>query len=208
MTALVVIFGGTFDPVHNGHVDIARQVLERTAAEAVWFVPAGTPNLRLRPQASAAARLELVEAALAEEPRFHALDLDVRRPGISYTAGTMEELHARHPAAQLALLLGADAARGIGTWRHSAQLLRDERFLVVNRSGSPPLDDQGLQEIGFRPERTTLLNIDSPLISSTEVRRRVARGDSIRHLVPPAVAAMIAGRGLYGPAQPVHNAGG
>lgn len=195
----VLVFGGTFDPVHCGHLSIARQAREKSGAEATWFVPAALAPLRDPPQATPIERLELLEAACAAEgdPRDEVLDLAVRRGGISYTADVMDALRVEHPDDDLAVLIGADAARTINQWRRAADLLRTERFVIVNRTGPPPLDADEVARLGYSVERTTLLTIDSPDISASEVRERSARGESLRGLVPDVVASLIAAKGMY-----------
>ncbi len=195
----VLVFGGTFDPVHCGHLSIARQAREKSGAEATWFVPAALAPLRDPPQATPIERLELLEAACAAEgdPRDEVLDLAVRRGGISYTADVMDALRAEHPDDDLAVLIGADAARTINQWRRAADLLRTERFVIVNRTGPPPLDADEVARLGYSVERTTLLTIDSPDISASEVRERSARGELLRGLVPDVVASLIAAKGMY-----------
>ena len=195
----VLVFGGTFDPVHCGHLSIARQAREKSGAEATWFVPAALAPLRDPPQATPIERLELLEAACAAEgdPRDEVLDLAVRRGGISYTADVMDALRVEHPDDDLAVLIGADAARTINQWRRAADLLRTERFVIVNRTGPPPLDADEVARLGYSVERTTLLTINSPDISASEVRERSARGKSLRGLVPDVVASLIAAKGMY-----------
>jgi nicotinate-nucleotide adenylyltransferase len=195
----VLVFGGTFDPVHCGHLSIARQARERSGAEATWFVPAALAPLRDAPLATPAERLALLEAACAAEgdPRDAVLDLAVHRGGISYTADVMDALRAEHPDDELAVLIGADAARTINQWHRAADLLRTERFVIVNRTGPPPLDADEVARLGYSGERTTLLTIDSPDISASEVRERSARGQSLRGLVPDVVASLIAAKGMY-----------
>jgi nicotinate-nucleotide adenylyltransferase len=195
----VLVFGGTFDPVHCGHLSIARQARERSGAEATWFVPAALAPLRDAPLATPAERLELLQAACAAEgdPRDVVLDLAVHRGGISYTADVMDALRAENPDDGLAVLIGADAARTINQWHRAADLLRTERFVIVNRTGPPPLDADEVARLGYSGERTTLLTIDSPDISASEVRERSARGESLSGLVPDVVASLIAAKGMY-----------
>ncbi len=207
MHASVAVFGGTFDPVHNGHVAIAAQVRDGAGVD-VWFVPANRPPLHAPAQATAQQRMRLLRAALDDTPGFAALDVELRRGGVSYTADTMRELHALHPARELLLLLGADAARSITRWDRGDELLAVERFLIVNRSGVDALHDAELRALGYDDTRTRRVEVDSPPVSASDVRRRVAAGEDVAALVPPSVAALIAELGLYRSGAPVHNAGG
>lgn len=195
----ILVFGGTFDPVHCGHLSIARQAREGTGAEATWFVPAALAPLRGSPQATAEERLELLQAACAADGDANdaVLDIAVRRGGVSYTADVMGALRAEHPDLDAAVLLGADAARTINQWHRAADLLRIEQFVIVNRTGPPPLDADEIARLGYAGARTTLLTIDSPDISASEVRDRCARGESLRGLVPEVVASLIAAKGMY-----------
>ena len=196
----VLVFGGTFDPVHNGHLAIARQARAAAAADAVWFVPASLPPLRDPAVATAQDRFDLLVAATRGEPHFAVLDAAIRHGGVSYTADTMEALHREHQDLDLAVLLGADAARTIHGWERAEDLLRDERFVVVNRTGAPPrITATELEELGFSPGRTRLLSVESPDVSASEVRRRRGRGVPLDGLVPPAVEELIEARSLYRP---------
>lgn len=193
------MFGGTFDPVHNGHLAIARQARGATGADSVWLVPAALAPLRDQPQATAPERLALLEAACEAMAGdgLVVLDIAIRLGGVSYTADVMRALHAEHPDRDLTVLLGADAARTINQWHHADDLLRGERFVIVNRTGPPPLDLAELSRLGYSAARTALLTIDSPDISASEVRQRIARGESLDGLVPEVVAAIIDATGMY-----------
>jgi nicotinate-nucleotide adenylyltransferase len=193
----VLVFGGTFDPVHNGHLAIARQARAAAGAEAVWFVPAALAPLREPPAASPEERLELLVAAIDSDPGLKVVDTAVRSGGVSYTADTMDALRGEYPDLDLAVLLGADAARTIGAWERADDLLRRERFVVVNRTGPPPLTASELGELGFSPQRTQLLSVESPNISASQVRRRCRRGEALEGLVPDEVASLIEAKGLY-----------
>lgn len=192
----VLVFGGTFDPVHNGHLSIASQARSATEADAVWFVPAALAPLRDPPRATPDERFDLLIAA-CDRTGMAVLDVAIRRGGISYTADVMDALRSEFPADDLAVLLGADAARSIGRWHRADDLLRTERFVIVNRTGPPPIDADELSRLGYPPPRTTLLTIDLPDISASEVRERCARGELLEGLVPNEVAALIAAKGMY-----------
>jgi len=109
----------------------------------------------------------------------------------------MDTLRAEYPDLDLAVLVGADAARTINRWHRADDLLGRERFVIVNRTGAPPLDPVEAEGLGFAAPRTTLLTLDSPDISAAEVRRRCARGEPLDGLVPDVVASLIASKGLY-----------
>jgi len=128
---------------------------------------------------------------------FAVLDLAIRRGGVSYTADVMDALRAEYSDVELSVLLGADAARTINRWHRADDLLRTERFVIANRTGPPPLDASELHALGYDPSRTTLLTIDSPDISASDVRTRIARGESLEGLVPDVVATLIEAKGLY-----------
>ncbi|TMB92432.1 MAG: nicotinate (nicotinamide) nucleotide adenylyltransferase [Chloroflexi bacterium] len=208
MTARVIVFGGTFDPVHNGHLAVAEQALAHCDAVQVWFVPAGTPPLRSPARAPLTARLAMLHAATTQRPELRVMDTESRRAGVSHTIETITQLHAEHPGVELCILLGADAARNIAEWPGHDQLLSRERFVVVNRSGAQPFVAADAAAAGYDPARTRLLNIESPPISASQVRRHVADGESLDGLVPAAVAALIAELGLYRGSPAMHNAGG
>lgn len=193
----VLVFGGSFDPVHNGHLSIAAQARKLTGAAEVWFVPAAVAPMRDHLGAPPAERLALLGAATGEQAHTRVLDLAIRIGGVSYTAETMDALRREHPADELAVLVGADAARTIPAWHRAPDLLAREHFVVVNRTGPPPLDTEELSRLGFVASSTTLLNVDSPNISASEVRERCADGRSLAGLVPDAVAALIAEKGMY-----------
>ena len=192
----ILVFGGTFDPVHNGHLSIAGQARVATGADAVWFVPAALAPLRDTPRATPEDRFDLLLAACAGTG-LAVLDVAIRHGGISYTADVMDALRSEFPTDDLAILIGADAARSIERWQRAGDLLRTEQFVIVNRTGPPPIDADELSRLGYPPSRTTLLTIDSPDISASDVRERCARGESVEGLVPDVVAALIAARGMY-----------
>jgi nicotinate-nucleotide adenylyltransferase len=194
----VAILGGTFDPIHLGHIAIAEQAVDGAGLEETWLVPSATPPHRGAASASAQDRLDMVQSAVAGHPRLRVLDIEVRRPGPSYTADTLRELEAGYPGAEFWIVLGADAARDIVTWHGREELLGRARFLLVNRSGVDRLAEADARRLGFDAGgRTLIIEVDSPAISATEVRERVAAGLSLDGLVPAAVAEIIAARGLY-----------
>jgi nicotinate-nucleotide adenylyltransferase len=193
-----VLVGGTFDPVHLGHLAIAAQAREQLDAEEAWLIPARQPPHRAAALAGAADRLALLEAAAAGRSWLRVLDLELRRPGPSYTWDTVAELAALHPQVEQWFLLGADAAREIRTWHRLDELLAGTRFVVVNREGIGELTVDEAAAVGFDRARLRIIRVNSPPISATEVRRRAAAGLPLLDLVPAAVARLIEARRLYG----------
>jgi nicotinate-nucleotide adenylyltransferase len=195
----VVVLGGTFDPVHRGHIAAAEQARDLVGADEAWLIPANNPPHRGAAMAGAADRLDLLRAAAAGHGRMRVLDLELHRPGPSYTADTLAELAAAHPGTDIWFALGTDAARDIPTWHRREEVLDTARFLILNRGGVGEVDAAEAARLGFAPERTRIVHIDSPPISATEVRRRAANGLDMEDLVPAPVARLIAERGLYRP---------
>lgn len=193
----VAVFGGTFDPFHLGHLAVAEQAREGVLADEVWVVPAGFPPHRGPVLAGAADRLAMCRAAIEGRPRILTLELELQRPGPSYTVDTMRDLGAAHPGVQLWVVLGADAARQTSGWHGAAELLGEYHFVLVNRAGEAAIRHAEAIALGFLPERTRVVGIDSPDISGTEIRRRVAGGEPLDGLVSPAVATIIEQRRLY-----------
>lgn len=208
----VGILGGTFDPIHVGHLAAARAAQAALALTRVCFVPAHHPPHRPGPQgASGALRLEMVQLAIAGTPDWEASDLELRRDGPSYTYDTLAALHARglRPT-QIFFIIGADAFADIRAWRHYPALLDAAHFVVVARPGSAALQELPvrLPELAPRmaaPNQAVTaarpcivpLAADTPDVSATQVRDLARRGADLSGLVPPAVAAFIAGHGLY-----------
>lgn len=193
----VAVLGGTFDPIHVGHVAVLEQVRRAVDADEGWLLPTATPPHRRPTHASAADRLAMARAAAAGHRGVRVVDVEVGRGGLSYTIDTVDELARLHPQTTVWFILGADAAREVHTWHRASELLARAHFAVVNRTGVAPLDDAEVRALGFDPARTVLLHVVSPPVSATEIRRRAAAGESLAGLVPEGVAELIAARGLY-----------
>ena len=196
----VAVLGGTFDPVHSGHIALALSVRDSIGAGEAWLVPAATPALRAQPVAPAEVRLAMLEAATRDIPGMRVVDVELRRPGVSHTIDTLEALAIDHPGLQPWWILGADAARRLAEWHRSDELRAAIHLVVVQRSGTAHFDQAEARSLGLDPLRTVVLDITPPAVSASEVRRRVAAGEAIGGLVPSAVADIIATRGLYGAA--------
>jgi nicotinate-nucleotide adenylyltransferase len=185
------VFGGTFDPPHVGHLVAAGDARHALDLDVVLFVVAHLPWQKVGERTISAAddRLAMVRAAVADNDHLEACDLEIRRGGPSFTADTLAELGAAEPDATLFCILGNDAAAGFATWERHEEVARRARLVVVDRPGTPtPIDD------GFEWTRVDIPELE---ISSTELRRRVGEGRSIRYLTPPAVVTCISQRELY-----------
>jgi nicotinate-nucleotide adenylyltransferase len=191
------VLGGTFDPIHTGHVAAAEAAVECAQLDRVLFVPAGNPPHRPAAIAPAADRLEMAMLAVAGNARYAVSDLELHREGPSYTLDTLLELQRAHPDAELFLILGWDAARLFRSW-HEPEKVRDLGTVVV--IGRPGLEAPGvadLRAVGMDPARTVLCLRATPAVSASEIRRVVGAGNSIEGIVPPAVDAYIAAHHLY-----------
>ncbi len=185
----VGVFGGTFDPIHNGHVAVAADVRAALGLDRVLLVVAGDPwQKRDRVVASAEARYELAVVAVDGVDGVEASRVEIDRPGASVTADTLEALAA--PDRELFLVLGADAVRNMSTWRRLDDTRALATVVVVGREG----DDHAPPGDGWRVARVDAPRLD---ISSTDIRARIAAGRPIDGLVPPGVVRAIHARGLY-----------
>lgn len=190
------IFGGSFDPVHNGHLELARSCQSQAALDEVWFVPTARQPLKMSgPRASADDRCGMLERAIAGEPGWKLCRLEIDRGGTSYTIDTLRSIHAEHPEAELFLLMGGDALADLPSWLEPEEICRLAIPLVVGRAGDamfPLLPDGDSSKIHW--QAVEMAEIPA---SSREIRRRVAADQSIAEFTPPAVAQYIAEQGLY-----------
>jgi nicotinate-nucleotide adenylyltransferase len=193
--ARVGVMGGTFDPIHHGHLVAASEVAHAFALDEVVFVPTGQPEDK--DGASAAEdRYLMTVIATASNPRFSVSRVDIDRPGPTYTIDTLRDLHAaRAPADQLFFITGADAMARIMSWRNVEELFTLAHFVGCTRPGHRLTGD------GLPDGKVSLIEIPALTISSTACRVRVAKGEPIWYLVPDGIVQYIAKRSLYaGPA--------
>ena len=198
MTALGIM-GGTFDPIHLGHLAIGEEAREALALDRVLFVPAGEPPHKPADTVTAVAhRVAMVELAIADNPSFELSSIEIERAGPSYTVDTVEELAQRHPGTALHLIVSAETFAQLPTWHEPERLFETARIAVVPREGYPAPDPAWLGEaFPGREARVTYLEGPRLGLSSTAIRERVASGRSIRYLVPGAVEAYISDHDLY-----------
>ncbi len=185
----VGLFGGSFDPIHHGHLIVAQAVADALGLEEVRFVPAREQPFKVGQHlAPAESRARMVELAIAGEPRFRLERAELARTGPSYTVDTLRELRAREPGQVFALLVGADAARDLPQWREAPAIAGLAELVVFARAGTPAPD---------LPWPVRQVVVPAIEISATDIRRRVRQGRSIRYLVPDAVLEAIRVGGLY-----------
>ncbi len=189
------VFGGTFDPPHNGHRIVAADVADHMGLDRVLWIPAGEPPHKTDDSVTPApVRLAMVRAATGEDSRFEVDDLELRRSGPSYTVDTLAALGRQHPGAALFLIVGVDQYRALASWRRPEEILARATLVVMDREGEggcdvvPDVPGAGAALVA------PVTRID---ISSTRVREIVAGGGSIGDLVPPGVLAIIEREGLY-----------
>ena len=179
------LYGGSFDPIHHGHLILAREAMEQLALDRVVFIPAAqSPHKLARIPSAPKIRLAMVQAAIGGEPRFECDPSETEREGPSFTVETVEEWRTRAPGDELFYLIGEDNVRELPTWRRFPELVRMVQFIVFTRDATAPLHD--FHRVARRVD-----------ISATEVRKRVAQGRSIRYLVPEAVREIIETHRLY-----------
>jgi nicotinate-nucleotide adenylyltransferase len=186
---MIGLFGGSFDPVHHGHLIVARVAAEALGLESLRFVPAREQPFKLvQHGASPAERAAMLEMAVGDAPGFGVELAELERGGPSYTVDTLRTLHRREPGIRLALLVGADAAHELEAWHQAEAIPSLATVVVFGRAGmSPPRS----------PLVARTIEVPAIEISATEIRRRVREGLSIRYWVPDAVAEYVTRHRLY-----------
>jgi nicotinate-nucleotide adenylyltransferase len=188
------LYGGTFDPIHIGHLRAAETAREEMGLDLVAFLPSAVPPHRAAPLTPADDRLAMARLATGPHPSFEAWDTELRRPGPSYTVQTVEALLAERPADAFVLVVGADTWPEMASWREPQRLLRLVEVAVVDRPRHAAVDP-----VAPFPDARGVRRVEGPVlpISASAVRERARQGKSVRFLVPDEVAEYIARRGLY-----------
>ena len=205
------ILGGTFDPIHCGHIDVADWAAQTLGLSRVFVIPSNIPPHRPQPFASAYHRFAMVSMAVASHKDWRAADLELRAGAASYTSATLNRFRERgYSPSELFFIIGADAFSDIGTWRDYPKILDTAHFVVVSRPGSsvrelphrlpllaermvrPPLD-----EFSQLDPLIILIDASTTDVSSTSIRRAIADGESIERMVPSGVQQHIEQHGLY-----------
>jgi nicotinate-nucleotide adenylyltransferase len=192
MTVRLGVMGGTFDPIHHGHLVAASEVAHLYSLDEVVFVPTGQPWQKAdRPVTEAETRYLMTVIATADDPRFTVSRVDIDREGPTYTVDTLRDLHTQRPDAELFFITGADALGSILTWRDPHDVLELAHLVGVTRPGHD-VDAAHLPD-----GSASIVEIPALAISSTDCRERVAQGAPISYLVPAGVDRFIAKMGLY-----------
>ncbi len=194
------IFGGTFDPVHYGHLLAAEQCREQCRLDEVWFVPAAIPPHKTGVGISPGkARAEMLELAVAGLPQFRVSRMELERDGPSYTVDTLTTLRDEDPTRELLLILGADSLADFATWREPRRIAELATLLAVNRGRVTPDVAAAAQELG-QEFQTRVQFVEMPAVdlASTDIRRRVREGLSIQFMTPRPVDLYLRQHNLYG----------
>lgn len=197
------IFGGSFSPVHFGHLLLAEHAREQLSLDEVWFVPAATPPHKLdQPLASDDDRVAMLQMAIAGNEAFSVCPLELERGGVSYTVDTLREIRGLVPDADLFLLIGGDTLADFSTWRSPEEICQLAAPAVMRRPGSPEPDWRVLASYCSAERLASfagnLVDVPGIGLSSTEIRRRCAAGKTIRYQTPRAVEMYIETKRLFG----------
>lgn len=206
MTGLVCIFGGTFDPVHYGHLKPLAELQQQLAVETIHIVPASIPPHRPQPQANTAQRVKMLELALADYPGFRLDTRELERSGPSWMVDTLKSFRKQYPDSSLCLIVGSDAFNGLRSWYHWQEIPDLANIIVVERAGQQHAFPQWAQDYlvdnadllrarkssCVMPVTTTGYNI-----SATDIRRRMHQGDNVDGMMPGKVLRYIREQGLY-----------
>lgn len=194
------VYGGSFDPIHYGHLILAEQCREQAGLDEVWFVPAARHPLKTdHAPAAFERRVDMLNLALAGQVGYRIDELENERPGLSYTADTLDQIRARHPSAELVLLLGSDCLPDLPMWREPQRIVAGAGLVVMERPGWPVVSAAELQAALGLATPPRMARVDVPLIdlASRDIRRRVAGGKSVRFMLPRAVEEYIRDKKLY-----------
>jgi nicotinate-nucleotide adenylyltransferase len=191
--ARIGVFGGTFDPPHMGHFVVAQDVTEQLGLDRLLFMPVATPPHKpANEPAPAELRVRMLDAGLRDDPRMQVSRLEVERGGVSYTVDTLRELKDRSAHDELLLVIGSDQLASFSTWRSPDEVVRLARLVVMNRGELGVVEAGAHANVPF--ETVPVTRVD---VSSTEVRRRLREGRSIRYWVPERVRELIEKEHLY-----------
>jgi len=187
------ILGGTFDPIHVGHLVLAQQVKEKLKLSRVIFIPCSNPPHKTRKKLSSAQdRFRMAAVAVEGNPSFAISDMELKRGGLSYTVDTLRQLGQTYPGSEIYFLTGSDVLDEIHTWKNPEEIYKLARMVIAVRPGFDSID----RKSPFA-KRSTVVDITGVDISSSQIREKVKKGQSIKYLVPPKVEEYIVKKKLY-----------
>jgi len=194
------IMGGTFDPVHIGHLIIAEESRVNFDLDKIIFVPTGEPpHKNLKNVTSAKHRYEMTLLSIMHNPYFYISDIEIKREGLTYTIDTIRYFKKRYPKSEIFFIIGADSLINIDKWKNSEELLRESKFIVAKRVGIEySLLEERINEINDKYSKI-VFSVTTPYIdiSSTDIRKRVKNGENIKYYLPLDVEAYIKKNRLY-----------
>lgn len=199
MKKKVGFFGGTFDPIHFGHLNLAQEIMHKKKLDEVWFCPSQwNPHKEEdHPCATASQRAEMVRIALEGFPQFHLCEAEIRRPGPSYTVDTLRRLSHDHPDILFYLILGMDALQGFHRWKAPEEIVALAKPVVGFRPGTSIEIPESFSDHLKEKFKGAVLPIKEVPISATEIRACLAKGDDCSHFLPPKVLDYIITHKLY-----------
>lgn len=197
------IFGGSFDPIHLGHLILAEHCREQANLDQVWFMPCALgPHKKDGAHSSVRQRVEMIEFGLAGHDRFLLSKIEIERGDVSYTVDTLTQIHETNPDDELFLMMGDDSLESFASWREPGKICELANPLVVNRPGSGEVDlsvlKQYVDEDRFKVFQSLTIECPRIEISSSQIREKVAQGKSIRFLTPRSVEKYIETQKLFG----------
>jgi nicotinate-nucleotide adenylyltransferase len=191
------ILGGTFDPIHNGHLALARSAREQLRLDRLIYVPAGVPWRKAgREITPARQRLAMVRLAVADDPSTEVSTIETERQGPSYTVDTLQTLKQQNPGAELYFIVGEDALADLPNWREPERIIAFATLAVARRSGSAAAD-QPWRSVSQIETRIVWLDMDPLAVSASDIRRRIAAGEPVDGMLPAAAEAYARKQGLY-----------
>jgi nicotinate-nucleotide adenylyltransferase len=188
------LLGGTFDPIHNGHLLAAQAAKEAAKLDEVWFIPSSSPPHKPQPSTHASHRRQMVEAAISEDDTFQMEDIELRREGISYTIDTVIALQEQYTDVQFYWIVGSDMVKDLPNWQKIDELAERISFIGLERPDQPGDDSMLPSFIRRRLLKAAMTPIG---ISSSEIRQRLREGRSVRYMLPETVLEIIQRDGLY-----------
>tara|TARA_Y100000996_G_scaffold401980_1_gene373459 strand:+ start:5633 stop:6244 length:612 start_codon:yes stop_codon:yes gene_type:complete len=194
----LAIYGGTFDPIHRGHIEVAKISLEYLKINKILFVPAGNPYLKsnIRKVTNAQIRLEMIKLALKDEnePKFLASDIEINKTGPSYTLDTVIELKKKN--IKSIVVLGIDSVLSMAAWENPEALIKESKILAITRPGFNPARFKDLKIKGIE-EAVEILKVDTPNITSSDIRNRIKLDKDIKNMLSPSVEKFIRNKHVY-----------